>query len=175
MSSPVTTKVKHYLPHCHNFPMHTTNIKHSWQNGTRCRNSVKLLWCHSHIVWLVFEGSIPCFHSENFFVTLKYAHTLPIGHASPVSALARFNHWVAGWLGSRPFASSRVRVPPWVTVFYFSTIYFSLFLSFSLTLKAKVRSGACLKTELVLRACHTLPIWHASLVSTSAGSLAAQP
>ena len=38
---------------------------------------VKLLWCHSHLVWLVFEGSIPtcaCFHSENFFVTLLYAH-----------------------------------------------------------------------------------------------------
>ena len=33
---------------------------------------MKLLWCHSHLVWLVFEGSIPtcaCFHSENFFVT----------------------------------------------------------------------------------------------------------
>ena len=45
---------------------------HSWQNGTRCRDGVKLLWCHSHLVWLVFEGSIPtcaCFHSENFFVT----------------------------------------------------------------------------------------------------------
>ena len=45
---------------------------HSWQNGTRCRDGVKLLWCHSHLVWLVFEGSIPtcaCSHSENFFVT----------------------------------------------------------------------------------------------------------
>ena len=42
------------------------------ENGTRCRDGVKLLWCHSHLVWLVFEGSIPtcaCFHSENFFVT----------------------------------------------------------------------------------------------------------
>ena len=42
---------------------------HSWQNGTRCRDGVKLLWCHS---WLVFEGSIPtcaCFHSEKLFVT----------------------------------------------------------------------------------------------------------
>ena len=32
-----------------------------------------ILWCHPHLVWLVFEGSIPtcaCFHSENFFVTL---------------------------------------------------------------------------------------------------------
>ena len=31
-----------------------------------------MLWCHSHLVWLVFEGSIPtctCFHLENFFVT----------------------------------------------------------------------------------------------------------
>ena len=31
-----------------------------------------MLWCRSHLVWLVFEGSIPtcaCFHSENFFVT----------------------------------------------------------------------------------------------------------
>ena len=52
-----------------------TNTKHSWQNGTRCRDGVKLLWCHSHLVWLVFEGSIPtcaCFHSENFFVTCIY-------------------------------------------------------------------------------------------------------
>ena len=40
-----------------------------WQNGTRCRDGVKVLWCHSHLVWLVFEASIPtstCFHSENF-------------------------------------------------------------------------------------------------------------
>ena len=32
----------------------------------------KVLWCHPHLVWLVFEGSIPtcaCFHSEKFFVT----------------------------------------------------------------------------------------------------------
>ena len=42
---------------------------HSWQNGTRCRDGVNVLWCRSHLVWLVFEGSIPtcaCFHSENF-------------------------------------------------------------------------------------------------------------
>ena len=44
---------------------------HSWQNGTRCRDGVNVLQCCSHLVWLVFEGSIPtcaCFHSENFFV-----------------------------------------------------------------------------------------------------------
>ena len=45
---------------------------HAWNVYTRCRDGVKLLWCHSHLVWLVFEGSIPtcaCFHSENSFVT----------------------------------------------------------------------------------------------------------
>ena len=42
------------------------------QNGTRCRNGVKVLWCLYHLVWLVFEGSIPtctCFPSGNFIVT----------------------------------------------------------------------------------------------------------
>ena len=45
---------------------------HSWQNGTRCRNGVNVLWYCSHLVRLVYECSIPtctCFHSENFFVT----------------------------------------------------------------------------------------------------------
>ena len=23
---------------------------HSWQNGTRCRDGVNVLWCHSHLV-----------------------------------------------------------------------------------------------------------------------------
>ena len=31
----------------------------SWQNGTRCRDDVNVLWCRSHLVQLVFEGSIP--------------------------------------------------------------------------------------------------------------------
>ena len=53
-----------------------TNTKHiySWQNGTRCRDGVNVLWYRFHLVWLVFEGSIPtcaCFHSENFFVTFS--------------------------------------------------------------------------------------------------------
>ena len=46
-----------------------TNIKHSWQNGTRCRDGVNVLWCRSHLVRLVFERSIPtcaCFPLENF-------------------------------------------------------------------------------------------------------------
>ena len=45
-----------------------------YNNGTRCRDGVNVLWCRSHIVWLVFEGSIPkcaCFPLENFFVTFK--------------------------------------------------------------------------------------------------------
>jgi len=58
----------------HNPSLHTTN-KHTaylckWrQNGTRCRDGVKVLWCHYNLVWLVFEASIPtcaCFPSENF-------------------------------------------------------------------------------------------------------------
>ena len=47
---------------------------HSWQNGTRCRDGVKVLWCHSHLVWLVFESSIPTctyFSSENFSGALR--------------------------------------------------------------------------------------------------------
>ena len=38
---------------------------HVWPNGTRCRDGVIVLWCRSHFVWLVFEGSIPicaCLH-----------------------------------------------------------------------------------------------------------------
>ena len=42
---------------------------HSWQNDKRCKDGVKVLRGHSHLVWLVSEASIPtcaCFHSENF-------------------------------------------------------------------------------------------------------------
>ena len=48
---------------------HKSYLCKRWQNGTRCRDGVKVLWCHSHLVWLVFEASIPtctCFHLENF-------------------------------------------------------------------------------------------------------------
>ena len=44
--------------------------------GTRCTDGEKIvLWCHSHLVWLVFEGSVPtcaCFHSVNFFDLLLF-------------------------------------------------------------------------------------------------------
>ena len=54
-------------------PMHANQQR---QNGTRCRDGVKVLWCRSHLACLVFEGSIPtcaCFRSENFCVTFVYA------------------------------------------------------------------------------------------------------
>ena len=43
----------------------------SLQNGTRCRDGMNVLWCHSHLVWLVFEGYIPIlvFIRKTFFVT----------------------------------------------------------------------------------------------------------
>jgi len=62
----------------HNPSLHTTN-KHkaylcNWQqNGTRCRDGVKVLWCHSHLVWFVFEASIPtctCFVLQKSFCDL---------------------------------------------------------------------------------------------------------
>ena len=73
---PLHTHAALYPPHCLPQPayackQHTQGIA-SWQNGTRCRDGVKVMWCHSHLVWLVFEGPIltcACFHSENFFVT----------------------------------------------------------------------------------------------------------
>ena len=44
---------------------------HSWQNSTRCRDGVKVLWYHSHLAWLVFEGSISTrayFRTEKFLL-----------------------------------------------------------------------------------------------------------
>ena len=39
-----------------------------FSNNKISQQSVKELWCHSILVWLLFEGSIPtcaCFHSKN--------------------------------------------------------------------------------------------------------------
>ena len=38
----------------------------SWQNGTRCRDDVNILWCHFHLCWLVFEGWFQFFWDGNF-------------------------------------------------------------------------------------------------------------
>ena len=54
-------------------------------NGTRCKDGVKVLWQQSHLVWLLFEGSIPtcaCFHTENVFVTCQIFIHLPSKYES---------------------------------------------------------------------------------------------
>ena len=76
----------HYTP----TTTHPTTKKHKsylwkqWQNGTRCRDGMKVLWCHSHLVWLVFEASIPtctCFPSENFLWLVNLLPSLPVSIA----------------------------------------------------------------------------------------------
>ena len=60
-----------------------------WQQMAlaRCRDGVKVLWCHSHLVWLVFEGSIPTcacfvfFFSENFCDFCINSHLILVGRA----------------------------------------------------------------------------------------------
>ena len=54
---------------------------HSWQNGTRCRDGVKVSWFFTHLVWLVFEGSVlTCayFHSENILVTFIISYIVSL-------------------------------------------------------------------------------------------------
>ena len=44
-------------------------VCNTWQNGTQCRDGIKVLWCRFHLVCLVFEDSIPtctCLCSETF-------------------------------------------------------------------------------------------------------------
>ena len=63
MTSPSTST-------CTTYPYSTThstaqiaNKRHSWQNGTRCKDGVKVLWCHSHLVFdsaLVFVQKLFC-------------------------------------------------------------------------------------------------------------------
>ena len=43
---------------------------HSWQNGTRCRDGVKSIGCHSHLV--NFEGSNPTCACFCLYVTCFY-------------------------------------------------------------------------------------------------------
>ena len=64
----------------HNPSLQTNKYKAyqcKWQqNGTRCRDGVKVL---PHLVWLVFEASIPtcaCFPSENFLCLVQITHLL---------------------------------------------------------------------------------------------------
>ena len=75
----------HYTPSTthhtvlHNPPLHTTNTKHICVSGGKMAQQdvgmVAKCWCRSHLVWLVFEGSIPtctCFCSENFSWVYQY-------------------------------------------------------------------------------------------------------
>ena len=43
---------------------------HSWQNGARCRDGVKVLWCHSHLVCIVFFLRAPSLHALVFIQKL---------------------------------------------------------------------------------------------------------
>ena len=73
-----------------------TNTKHSWQNGTRCRDGVNVLWCRSHLVRLVFEHSIPtcaCFPLENFFGLLDKLQDLGLDE--------HIRQWVKSYLTDR--------------------------------------------------------------------------
>ena len=66
------THTQHYTLHCLPQPSYAHN-KHkalySWQNDTRCREDVKVLWCHSHFVWLVLWGFHSYMRLFRFFVT----------------------------------------------------------------------------------------------------------
>ena len=45
------------------------------QPNKGCRDDVKVLWCCSYLVWLVFEGSIPtwaCFHFCDSFALFLF-------------------------------------------------------------------------------------------------------
>ena len=46
---------------------------HSWQNGTRCRDGVKVSWFFTHLVWLVFEGSV-----QNILVTFIISYIVSL-------------------------------------------------------------------------------------------------
>ena len=53
----------HYIPCTIPTPLPFTTFLRTQERwglvGTICRNGVKVFWCHSHLAWLGFEGSIP--------------------------------------------------------------------------------------------------------------------
>ena len=67
MTSPSTsTCTTYYSPHCTTLLWaQITNRRHSWQNSTRCKDGVKVLWYRSH---LVFGSYMHLFSFRNFFV-----------------------------------------------------------------------------------------------------------
>ena len=73
----------HYPPHClpQPYSLHTTKHNICISGGEMAQDvgmvRVKVLWCHSRLVWLVFEASIPtcaCFPSENFLCDLLHTN-----------------------------------------------------------------------------------------------------
>ena len=97
----------------HNLSLHTTN-KHKaylckwWQNGTRCRDGVKVLRCHSHLVWLVFEVSIPSymrlFSFRKLFVNYP---SIVHGCMTGLATYASFYNQQASLVPRPPFNSAR--------------------------------------------------------------------
>ena len=70
-----------------------------WQNGTRCRDGVKVLWCRSHLLWLVFDASIPtctCFPSENV-LWLVYGLSILLTYGRVLIDGGNWNHAEVGW------------------------------------------------------------------------------
>ena len=84
---------------------------HSQHLVIHYRDGVKVLWCHSHLVWVVFEDFIPtcaCFHSENFLWLVSVAFFLDCSSIT-TPQVERNGDWNAG--GSyTPSANHRVQV-----------------------------------------------------------------
>ena len=74
------TKVSHLLhpvPTVHPIPLYHGKTQNIVGKMAQMRCGDGVLLCHPHLVWLVFEESIPtcaCFHSENILVTFIIVH-----------------------------------------------------------------------------------------------------
>ena len=65
----------------HNPPLHTINQHKAYlskrrQNGTRCRDGAKVLWCHAHLFWFLGIPSLLCYYTLVSMVDMVYAVTL---------------------------------------------------------------------------------------------------
>ena len=68
---------------------------HSWQNGTRCRDGVKVLWSHSHLVWLFFR--VPSLHAlvssrvwQQNFTIMCFPYPKCVNHSSFCTAHKKY-------------------------------------------------------------------------------------
>ena len=62
--SPCTSKCTTHPHHPPHYKKHKAYWCKWWQNGTRFRDGMKVLWCHSHLVWLVLR--LPSLHALVF-------------------------------------------------------------------------------------------------------------